>query len=167
MSVSYANRGRSFEQIIEYANVQYKLKGWGLIQKVPTPWRVLRKGKQIISAHPERKSTVDFVGVANGKAIAFDAKSTRERTRFPLSNIEQHQMDFLKQFYDQGGKAFILLEFVKFNETYLIPFDSLLEYWNKAMTGGRKSIPYSDMINFPLVRSNRGIVLDYLAAARL
>lgn len=164
MVVSYANRGRSFEQIIESANMQYQLKGWGLIQKVPTPWRVIRRGKQIISAHPEKKSTVDFVGVANGKAIAFDAKSTRERTRFPLSNIEQHQVLFLKNFQDQGGQTFVLIEFAKLNETYLVPFDSLLDYWNSAMNGGRKSIPYDDMFKFPIVRSGRGVALDYLSA---
>lgn len=165
MAVSYANRGRSFEQIIESANKQYQLKGWALVQKVATPWRVIRRGKQIVSAHPAEKSTVDFLGVANGRAIAFDAKSTRERTRFPLSNIEQHQMIFLKHFQDQGGQAFMLIEFSKHHETYLIPFDDLLKYWNNAMTGGRKSIPYEDMVYFPLVKSGRGIVLDYLAAA--
>ncbi len=167
MSVSYANRGKSFEQIIETANKQYLLKKWGLIQKVATPWKVIRKGKRIISAYPAEKSTVDFVGVANGKAIAFDAKSTRERTRFPLSNIEKHQMLFLKYFQDQGGQAFILIEFSKLNETYLIPFNSLLEYWNNSMNGGRKSIPYSDMMKFPIVKSGRGIVLDYLAVLRI
>lgn len=164
MYISHANRGRAFEQIVEYANKQYAAKGWALIQKVPTPWRVVRRGKHIVSAHPEKKSTVDFVGLANGRAIAFDAKSTRERTRFPLSNIEHHQMQFLKSFQDQGGQAFILVEFVKLNETYLIPFNNLLDYWNTAAEGGRKSIPYTDMIDFPQIKSDRGIALDYLKA---
>lgn len=97
MKISQANRGRSFEQLIEHSNKQYQTKGKALIQKVPTPWKVIRRGKQIVSAHPAEKSTVDFVGVADGKAIAFDAKSTRELTRFPLSNIEVHQMVFLPQ----------------------------------------------------------------------
>lgn len=166
MAVSYANRGMSFEHLIEHANAQYRAKGWALVQKVATPWKIIRRGKQIVSAFPEKKSTVDFIGVANGKAIAFDAKSTRERTRFPLSNIEEHQMFFLEQFHNQGGHAFILVEYVKFNEVYLIPFLRLRDYWNTAMMGGRKSIPYEEMILFPRIRSGRGIVLDYLAAIK-
>lgn len=165
--ISHANRGKSFEQIIELSNMQYQLKKWATVQKVPTPWRVIRRGNQIVSAHPEKKSTVDFVGVANEKAIAFDAKSTRETTRFPLSNIEEHQMRFLKNYQDQGGTCFVLIELAKLNETYFVPFDSVLDYWNKAMTGGRKSIPYKDMGQFPRVLSGRGIALDYLAVAGL
>lgn len=162
--ISQANRGRSFEQLIEHSNKQYQVKGKALIQKVPTPWRVIRRGKQIVSAHPAEKSTVDFVGVADGKAIAFDAKSTRELTRFPLSNIEAHQMVFLQHFHDQGGRAFVLIEFAKIYEVYLVPFVKLREYWNNAQKGGRKSIPYDDMNLFPRITSGNGVALDYLAA---
>lgn len=163
LKISQANRGRSFEQLIEHSNNQYLAKGKALVQKVPTPWRVVRRGKQIISAHPEEKSTVDFVGVSDGNPIAFDAKSTRELTRFPLSNIETHQMVFLQNFHDQGGRAFVLIEFAKIYEVYLVPFVKLREYWNVARKGGRKSIPYEDMKLFPQIRSGNGIALDYLS----
>lgn len=164
MKISQANRGKSFEQLIEHSNKQYRAKGKALIQKVPTPWRVIRRGKQIVSAHPAEKSTVDFVGVYGGKAVAFDAKSTREVTRFPLSNIELHQMVFLQEFHDQGGQAFILIEFAKTYEVFLVPYVKIREYWNAAQNGGRKSIPYEDMKLFPKISSGNGIALDYLAA---
>ncbi len=163
MKISQANRGRSFEQLIEHSNKQYLAKGKALVQKVPTPWTVIRRGKQIVSAHPAEKSTVDFVGVADGKPIAFDAKSTRELTRFPLSNIEVHQMVFLQNFHDQGGQAFVLIEFAKIYEVYLVPFPKLREYWNNARKGGRKSIPYDEMKHFPKISSGNGIALDYLS----
>ena len=163
MRVNTANRGMAFEELVEYSNRQYAEKGWASIQKVATPWKVVRRGKQIVSAFPEKKSTVDFVGVANGRAIAFDAKSTRERTRFPLANIEQHQMDFLERFQDQGGIGFFLVEFAKHHEFYIIPFTNMNEYWERARAGGRKSIPYDDMFLFEKVKSGRGIALDYLA----
>lgn len=164
MIVSYANRGLSFEELIDYANEQYAAKGWAQVQKVATPWQIVRKGKRVVGAFPTEKSTVDYVGVANGKPIAFDAKSTRERTRFPLRNIQPHQMGFLKRWQDQGGKAFFLIEFVKHNEIYYVSYDDVYDCWEQAYNGGRKSIPYNDFwIRFSLVEPGRGIVLDYLS----
>lgn len=162
MAKTHANRGQSFENLIEHSNNQYRAKKWAIMQKVATPWKILRKGPQIVSAFPEKKSTVDFVGVANGKAIAFDAKSTQNRTSFPLSNVEEHQMLFLQNFHNHGGKAFFLIQFVKHEKVFLIPFTYMRSYWNAAQKGGRKSIPYEDVHQFPEVRSGRGITLDYL-----
>lgn len=163
MAKTHANRGQSFENVIEQSNTQYRAKGWAVMQKVATPWKILRKGAQIVSAFPEKKSTVDFVGVANGKPIAFDAKSTQNRTSFPLANVEEHQMLFLQNFHNHGGKAFFLLQFVKHEKVYLIPFTHMRSYWNIARKGGRKSIPFDDMQRFPEVRTGRGITLDYLS----
>jgi recombination protein U len=161
----YANRGQAFEQLIEITNKQYALKGQATIQKVPVPWKVFYDKKTKRSkAIPEEKSTVDFIGASNGRAIAFDAKSTREVTRFPLSNIENHQILFLKNWKDNGGISFILVEFAKKRETYLLPFQSLENWWNEAQLGGRKSIPYEwFLMNCNLVKSKNGILLDYLS----
>jgi recombination protein U len=160
---TYANRGQAFETLIEMANKQYAMKGRATIQKVATPWKVIRRGNQIVSAFPEKKSTVDFIGIANGRAIAFDAKSTRERTRFPLSNIEEHQFQFLKRWKDNGGISFILVEFAKKQEIYVLPYDELETWWNESQNGGRKSIPYEwFLLNCDLVKSKNGILLDYL-----
>ena len=161
--ISHANRGSGFEELIDYANEQYAQKGWAQVQKVATPWQIIRKGKQIVTAFPSKKSTVDYIGVANGKAIAFDAKSTRERTRFPLSNIAEHQINFLKDWQDQGGKAFFLIEFVKHGEVFFAEFTEIKPYWDRARNGGRKSIAYRDFeVHFPLVTQGRGVALDYL-----
>ncbi|MDU5083468.1 Holliday junction resolvase RecU [Tissierella carlieri] len=32
-------------------------------------------------------------------SIAFDDKETKEETRFPLSNIQPHQMEFIENWY--------------------------------------------------------------------
>lgn len=162
--MNHANRGKPFERLIELSNQQYMQKGRATIQKVPVPWKVFydRRTKQS-RAIPEKKSTVDFVGVANGRAVAFDAKSTRERKRFPLKNIEEHQFLFLKRWKDNGGISFILVEFVKKNEVYLLSFDQLSQWLISAENGGRKSIPYEWFLeNCPLIRSRKGILLDYL-----
>lgn len=154
----------AFEYLVEMTNNQYALKGIATIQKVATPWKVIRRGKKIVSAFPEEKSTVDFIGVFNGRAIAFDAKSTRVNTRFDLSNLEDHQFEFLKRWKDNGGISFLLVEFASLREIYILPFRHLEAWWNEAKRGGRKSIPYNFfMMECDLVKGKNGILLDYLS----
>lgn len=161
---NYANRGMPFEKLIIASNTQYFHKGRATIQKVATPWKVIRRGNKIVSAFPEGKSTVDFVGVFNGRAIAFDAKSTLERTRFPLSNVEEHQVNFLTKWQQNGGIAFILVDFAKKKEVYMLSIGQLNNWFKKAKEGGRKSIPYDwFFMNCELVGSKNGILLDYLS----
>lgn len=158
-----ANLGQAFEKLIERTNEQYRMKNRAVITKEATPTKVIRKGNRIVGAFHEKKSTVDFKGVYNGRAIAFDAKSTRETTRFPLDNIADHQIAFLKQWQDNGGISFILVEFAKRREIYYLPFKQLEEWVIQAKNGGRKSIPYDWFYeNCELVKSRNGIVLDYL-----
>lgn len=156
--MGYANRGKAFEQLICLSNHQYKSKGWGLIEQVPTPTKNIN-GRIVY----DKKSTVDFYGVSHGRAIAFDAKSTRISTRFDLKNVHDHQVEYLKKFQDQGGVAFFLFHFEKRQETYFVPLKFFLKYWDAAKKGGPKSIPYEDfLVGCPLVRTSRGIALDYL-----
>lgn len=158
----FANRGMGLETLIEYANAQYSAKGIATIQKVATPWKVLWKGNQVVSAFPEKKSTVDFIGVSKGKSIAFDAKETELKTRFPLSNIEQHQIDFLRDWEKNGGIAFLIINFKAHNEIYFLPF-AYIDGLNA--TGAKGSIPYAsfkEMRNVYQIGQGNGIVLDYL-----
>ena len=52
MTRRMANLGKAFEEEVNYTNQQYKRNGVALIQKIPTPWKVIRQGKKIISAFP-------------------------------------------------------------------------------------------------------------------
>jgi recombination protein U len=158
LMINYRNRGKSFESQIDYTNRQYRLKGWALVDQVPTPAKNI-KGRIIY----EKKSTVDFIGIAHGRGLAFDAKSTKQTTRFDLKNIHEHQMDYLIQYQDQGGLAFVLIHFEKKRETFYVPVDFIKPYWEAWGSGGRASIPYKDLFfGCPLVHSEKGIALHYL-----
>lgn len=162
-SWGYANRGRSLEELIIYTNEQYKGQGDALIQKVATPWTVIRRGKQIVSAFPAEKSTVDFVGIVREKIpVAFDAKQCKEPTRFPLSYVEPHQMLFLKIWSGYGGEAFFVIEMVALQKIFRVPYTVMSKYWELARIGGRKSIPADDFKEMQSLRSTDGIALDYL-----
>lgn len=162
MSIAHANRGMGFESLIEYANNQYEARGVAQIQKVSTPWKVIRKAKQIVSAFPERKSTVDFIGVYKGKAVAFDAKSTQLKTRFPLANVENHQLEFMQGWQRQAGITFFLIEFSAFNEVYFVTLDEMTEH----IRSQRESIPYKYFQLYgKKVEQSGMVVLDYLKHA--
>ncbi|WP_338114403.1 Holliday junction resolvase RecU [Tissierella carlieri] len=63
------------------------------------PMKPIRRGKQMVSADHKEKSMLNFIGLYKGIPIAFDAKEAKEETRFPLSNIQPHQMEFIENWY--------------------------------------------------------------------
>lgn len=163
--LSQSNRGMALENLIVYTNRVYKNKGVALVDKVPTPWSVNydRRINKVKNAYPTEKSTVDFVGISKGTGIAFDSKYTKEKTRFPLSNIKKHQVDYLKGFENQGGVAFFIVHFDHYGETFFLPINKLLEWWEQKDKGGRKSIPYKWFaLNIDKIKSGYGVPLNYL-----
>lgn len=166
MAVSiYANRGMALEAMIEQSNEVYLKRGMAVVHKRPTPVkieRVLKGGK--VQGFLEKPSTVDYYGVYRGRALVFEAKSTRERNRFPLANIHEHQMVHMRQCLDQGAIVFAVIEFVKRDVRFYVPAKMLLEAWEQASQGGPKSIPY-EVINESCytIPAARGVMVDYLS----
>ena len=163
--VAQGKRGMILERKIIKANEVYRMKGLGLINKVPTPWVVQynRKTGRVFQAFPREKSTVDFEGVAFGKSIAFEAKSTDNKTSFPLKNVGEHQVQYLKDHQDHGGLSFMIVSFRKWNEDYFLSFDDLYFWWLTSKNGGRKSIPlkwFRDTCE--RILPSRGVICDYL-----
>jgi len=159
-------RGSAFEELIDMTNQLYGQKGLAVIQKVPTPITpvaVDNKSRTITSAYFEKKSTIDFIGVAQGIPICFDAKETRQQN-FPLKNIHAHQIEFMEAFRKQQGISFLLIHFTTLGEIFLLPSEELAKYHANAVAGGRKSIPYSQF-NPAYVEPNRnGFPVHYLVA---
>lgn len=159
--MGYANRGKAFEELIEYANAEYKARGLAIINKVPTPTKILNNGKGFYNA----KSTVDFTGtIAGGKFVCFDTKQTAQTTRFPLDNIKSHQIEYMQSIVNMGGIAFILVNFSKLDEYYRLEFSTLKDYLEeyKKYKGrrGLGSIPKMELKNN--ICQEYGIVLNYL-----
>ena len=86
-----------------------------------------------------QKSTLDYVGLYKGKYLDFDAKSTKSKTSFALSNIHNHQIKHIESVIRHKGIGFIILRFTTLNETYLLFGEDLLSFINN---NDRKSIPY-------------------------
>lgn len=153
------------ENLIEITNQIYRNKGLAVVDKTPTPWNVHfdKKRKRVIRAFPEKKGTVDFIGISQGKGIAFDAKSTKEEKRFDLKNVQPHQVSYLLDFQKQGGISFFIVMFEKYNEIYYLPINKFMYWWEGQFEGGRKSIPYDWFKNnLEQIRAKNGVPLDYL-----
>ena len=165
LHLSAMNRGMNLEEDINLSNEYYKEHNLCLITKRPTPINVVKvdysKGAIITNAYFEKQSTTDYNGVYKGKYIDFEAKSTHNKTSFPLSNIPPQQIDHLKRVLSQGGIAFFIIEFVTRNEeTYLIDSSIVIDYYDNRK---RQSIPYDDIkTRGNLIKRGYAPRLDYL-----
>lgn len=158
-------RGSTLEDLINRTNEKYREHGLALIQKVPTPITPINIDKQtrhITLAYFDQKSTVDYIGVVQGIPVCFDAKECATDT-FALQNIHAHQVQFMEDFERQQGIAFFLIYYTHRDFMYYLPFRQLKSFWDRAQSGGRKSIRMDeiDLATFTLPKKS-GIFVPYL-----
>lgn len=141
---SAANRGMGFESDINDTNAYYLEKGVALIYKRPTPINIVKvdysKGAKITHAYFEHQSTTDYNGVYKGHYLDFEAKSTQNKTSFPLSNIAPQQITHLRNVKKHGGIAFFLINCYALGEVYLLDAEFVCDFYEEKP---RKSIPFS------------------------
>ena len=157
-------RGSTLEDMINHSNEVYREKKLALIQKIPTPITPItieKNTRHITLAYFDQKSTVDYIGTVQGIPVCFDAKECAVKT-FPLQNVHEHQVEFMKEFEEQGGIAFIILHFTAMNEIYYLPFAQLYEFWKRMVQGGRKSITYDEIDKSFRIGHQRDILVHYL-----
>ena len=141
-------RGSGLEELINKSNEKYRENHLGLVQKIPTPItpiKIDKESRHITLAYFEQKSTVDYVGVIQGVPVCFDAKECVTDT-FSMQNIHEHQINFMREFEEQGGIAFIILQFTKRNEIYYIPLESLINSMSVLKMAVEKVSPTKKLI---------------------
>lgn len=148
---TYSNRGMTLEEDLNATNEFYLQNGVAVIHKKPTPVQIVnvdypkRSAAVIKEAYFKQASTTDYNGVYKGRYIDFEAKETRFKTSFPLSNFHKHQIEHIKQVITQNGITFVILRFSSMEEIYLLEGKHLLLFWNRMEQGGRKSITISEV----------------------
>ncbi|MEY8463411.1 Holliday junction resolvase RecU [Streptococcus merionis] len=146
-AVNFANRGMSFETLINDSNTYYLSREIAVIHKKPTPVQIVkvdyprRSRAKIVEAYFRQASTTDYSGVYKGHYIDFEAKETRQTTSMPLKNFHDHQIDHMASVVKQGGICFVLLHFSSLKETYLLPAKPLISFYQ--IDQGGKSMPLS------------------------
>ncbi|UDM32727.1 Holliday junction resolvase RecU [Lentilactobacillus laojiaonis] len=160
-SINYAKRGMSLESEINDSNQYYLQNNIAVIHKKPTPIRIVsvdypkRSAAKIKEAYFQQASTTDYNGVYNGKYIDFDAKETKNKTSFPLSNFHEHQIEHMRKCLAQGGICFAIIKFTLDNTIFVLDASILIDYWDKQnIINERKSIPKNDLFK-------KAIQIDY------
>ena len=157
-------RGSTLEEFINRTNEKYLENGLALIQKVPTPITPINIDKEtrhITLAYFDQKSTVDYIGAVQGIPVCFDAKECATDT-FPLQNIHEHQVEFMKQFERQGGIAFFIIYYTHKDLLYYLPYEMLRFFWDRAKDGGRKSFRFEELNPEYVMPKRSGVFVPYL-----
>jgi len=150
-------RGELLEEMINMTNEKYIANGLAIVQKIPTPIKpVTIEGAKITLAYFEQKSTVDYLGIVQGIGVCFDAKECNQ-DRFPLKNIHQHQMDFMKQVEKQEGVSFFVIYFKTIDATYYVPYTFVASIWDT-----KKSFNYKELDSKYILKSKNGLLIPYL-----
>ncbi len=148
---SFSNRGMTLEDDINDTNDYYRITNQAVIHKKPTPVQIVkvdypkRSAAVIKEGYFKQASTTDYNGIYRSHYIDFEAKETKSKTSFPLSNIHDHQIDHMKTIVEHGGICFLLIRFAVYDQTFFLPAVKLFNYWNRQFNGGKKSIPYQEI----------------------
>ncbi len=170
VKTSVKNRGMSLEKMIDQSNAFYLEQNRAVIHKKPTPIQVAnvhypkRSMAKITEAYYKTPSTTDYNGIYKGWHVDFDVKESRNRTAFPLKNIHPHQIGHLRRIEAHGGLAFLIVRLVFDDTFWLLPFNRLEPYLDRAVKG-RKSMTV-DEVKSESVEIFEGFRprLDYLRA---
>lgn len=142
-------RGDTFEEMINVTLDYYRSQNLALIQKIPTPIKPIdidKETRHITLAYFDQKSTVDYIGAVQGVPVCFDAKECQE-TSFPLKNIHEHQMEFMKDFEAQGGISFFLIHFTSTDHIYYVPYTTIVPFWERAARKERMSFTIDELLH--------------------
>lgn len=142
--INHKNRGMTLESELNVTNEYYREIDKAYIYKKPTPIKIVKvdypsRDKAVIKeAYFTVPSTTDYNGIYKGLYIDFEAKETKSKTAFSLSNIHKHQIIHLKNIAKHNGISFLIVRFTTLNRTFLLKTDSLLKFINNNQ---RRSIP--------------------------
>ena len=133
------------ESDINTTNQWYLDNETAVVHKKPTPITIVkvdypkRSAAKITEAYFKLPSTTDYNGIYRARYIDFEAKECASRTSFPFKSLHPHQISHLSAVLKQGAIAFLIVRFTLYDETYYIPADQVIDYWQNS---GRRSYPY-------------------------
>ncbi len=162
-------RGSTLEELVNKTNEHYANKKLGLIQKIPTPItpiKIDKENRHITLAYFEQRSTVDYIGAVQGIPVCFDAKECKVDT-FPLHNIHEHQVEFMKSYEEQQGISFLLIYYSHLDAVYYMRCDEMIGFWERMKQGGRKSFRMEELDQRFFLKRNSNVFIPYLDGIQL
>ncbi len=175
---NHSNRGRALEDALERTHHFYAVKKLACMRKQPNEWTFASRAKADLFARHglhrnfattgdgrtivRQKSDVDFIGCASGKYVAFDCKSTKEKS-FSFTGMQRHQLENLLATERAGGIAGLMIEFSSVGRVFFAAA-SFIEsrYMEMLFKGGRKSISFADLETNAIEIPVRNNLVDWL-----
>lgn len=157
-------RGSTLEELINRTIEQYRERHLAVIQKVPTPItpvNIDKSTRHITLAYFDKKSTVDYIGAVQGIPVCFDAKECASDT-FPIQNIHEHQVSFMREFEGQEGIAFLIIFFSHCSCYYYMRYSEMMKFWNRSHQGGRKSFLITELDERYFLPEKNGFLVPIL-----
>ena len=153
-------RGSFLEEHINYTIDRLRESRLALIQKIPTPITPIaidKESRHITLAYFDKKSTVDYLGAVQGIPVCFDAKECAEDT-FPLANIHEHQVRFMREMEEQDGVSFLLLYFSHRQIYYYLRLRALERFLARMANGGRRSFTFDELTPGYFLRERKQMI---------
>jgi recombination protein U len=151
MGRGHANRGKGWEQQIRVWNDRYRKEGRAWVCRTSAGIKQIgpSKGGRFQACYAA-EGPPDFVGVADGRPVVFDAKDCTGR-RWYLSQVKPHQARALEAAQKAGALAFVALRFG--GDGWVLPWKALRPLWlDKAVA----SLTVADMNDLALVMDGQG-----------
>lgn len=150
--MSYGNRGRAWEQLLELYHARYEARGQAVVLRTPPPMRILRglAGGQFVAVYAT-EGPPDYVLLASGCAIAAEAKDCIAE-RWQLSKLHPHQARRLSAWQAQGGLGAVLLRHQPSSTQWVLPWSQLApvwERWHEATEAGHELPRGSASLSLP------------------
>lgn len=152
------DRGRAFENLLVKGCQHYEQRGRAVISKVYEPYRCTKKltggrfiGQWIGRAEP------DFKGVLRGgRAIAFEAKSTRKE-HINRDALTKEQMKWLMAQAEMGALAFVCADIC--GRFFALPW----YMWHDMHSiFGKKSLTQDDIAQYEVIYDGAVRYLEYI-----
>lgn len=126
---TYANRGRTFEDLLELANARYQAAdGLACVHKVPTEFLPIRDARgNVVSCKVEEKSCVDYLGRYYNIPVAIEAKHT-EGGRIQFDRVEPHQADYMDDYCKSPGAVGLVVVSFNMRRFFAVPWP----FWKEA-----------------------------------
>ena len=150
-------RGRQHEMMIEGACRHYKQIGRAKVEKMPEPFRVMKKDQRGIAtvrftAHAEP----DFIGcVAGGRSLAFEAKHT-DHEKLHQKVVTPTQAESLQAYEEMGAIAAVCAGIG--DECFMIPWTI---FANMKKLYGRLYVTAEDVVMYKVKFNGLILFLDY------
>jgi recombination protein U len=128
--MSYANRGKGWEQLLEMYHARYEATGRAVVIRTPPNMRIIRsiRGGQFVAVY-EKEGPPDYLLLTEGLAVMVEAKEAKG-DRWPLQNLKPHQAMRMSAWRKQGGEAAVVLRHHKSNTAWVLPWGKLKPVWD-------------------------------------